>query len=245
MEAKLGRLISKIVNITSLSKPQIDEMHNLFCKYFDNASADKFERDLKEKEWVILLTDKKSGRIQGFSTQMVVDVIVDGLPVKIVFSGDTIIDKEYWGEPTLAKAWLNFFYSLANNSGNKIKLYWFLITMGYKTYRFLPVYFKQFYPCVDKETPLFEKRVIDTIALSKFPNEHNQATGVIKNLSGREILRAGVADINPVKFSNPHVRYFVNNNPEYMKGDELACLALIDKENLKSLAFKVMGSKTN
>jgi hypothetical protein len=49
--------------------------------------------------YVILLPDGES--LCGFSTQVMFDHTVDGKSVKIVFSGDTIIDKNHWGSMAL------------------------------------------------------------------------------------------------------------------------------------------------
>ncbi|MFA6216701.1 MAG: hypothetical protein WDL87_03510 [Candidatus Omnitrophota bacterium] len=238
------RLTGGIIEASELTVEQINEMFSLFCLYFNHVDREQFDRDLQEKNWVIILRDASCGGIKGFSTQMVMDRLVDGVTVKAVFSGDTIIHKDFWGEPALAKVWLNFVCSLAKRYDGT-KLYWFLVAMGYKTYRFLPVYFNEFYPCYDRKTPQFEKNVLDSLAAFKYPFEYNKEAGIIHHASEKETLKAGVADVTPTRMHNPHIDFFVKKNPGYSFGDELACLALINEENLKPVANRVMGAYGN
>lgn len=236
------RLKGDVIEISQLSRGQINEMFNLFCVYFTYVERAKFDMDLQEKDWVIILKDSVSGQIKGFSTQMLMERQANGAAIKAIFSGDTIIHKDFWGEPTLAKVWLNFVWSLARMY-KEAKLYWFLAAMGYKTYRFLPVYFKEFYPCYNKEIPEFEKRLLDSLAFCKYPVEYNKMTGVIQHLSKKETLKPGVADVTAQKLHNPHIDFFIKKNPEYWYGDELACITLVNEENLKPVAYRVMGIK--
>lgn len=234
------RLKGEVLEISQLSADQINEMFDLFCLYYNCVEMTQFDMDLQEKNWVIILKDYTSGKIKGFSTQMIIGREVKGVPIKIIFSGDTIIHKDFWGEPTLAKVWLEFVCSLARIY-NETKLYWLLVAMGYKTYRFLPVYFNEFYPCYNKETPEFEKQVLDNFTVFKYPLEYNKVSGIIQHLSAKETLKPGIADVTAEKLYNPHVDFFVRKNPGYLHGDELACLALINEKNLKPAAYKVMG----
>ena len=48
------------------------------------------------------------------------------------------------------------------------ELYWLLTSKGYKTYRFLPVFFHQFYPCCAAETPALEKELLEGVASQRF-----------------------------------------------------------------------------
>jgi hypothetical protein len=42
-----------------------------------------------------------NGELCGFSTQVVLDVVVDGRSGEAVYSGDTMIDPHYWGDAAL------------------------------------------------------------------------------------------------------------------------------------------------
>ena len=58
--------------------------------------TDIFHRDLNNKDWIILLRDEHD-RLQGFSTLALYETEFNGKPISVVYSGDTIIRREYWG----------------------------------------------------------------------------------------------------------------------------------------------------
>ena len=140
-----GRLVGRVTSPEALSPTQRDRMYSLLAHYFADVTRPHFEHDLAEKEWVILLTDTVSEQIQGFSTLMRLEVTVDGQPVVAFFSGDTIIHQDYWGETALPRLWGRHVFGLAETV-RQARVYWFLISSGYKTYRFLPVFFREFFP---------------------------------------------------------------------------------------------------
>lgn len=232
------RLIGDIQSVGSLTQAQKQRMHELLKTYFEGTNADIFYKDLAEKQWAILLFDPINGSIQGFSTQMLLERVVAGVPIKALFSGDTIINRNYWGENELAKQWLRlgeYLMTLYPQS----RLYWFLISKGYKTYRFLPVYFNKFYPCYNKETPEFERKIIDDLGYFKYPNNYSSKDGVIHFSKDAMRLKKGVADINENRLRNPHIRFFVERNPLYWRGDELVCLANLSYDNFNASVFKM------
>ena len=235
------KLNGQIIKVNDIQETDIDAMFDLMNLYFEGMSRDVFEIDLYEKQWIIILRDCITEEIKGFSTQMIMDKTMEGIPYKIVFSGDTIIHKDYWGELELMRIFSKLiFYLIKRYRG--IKLYWFLISMGYKTYRFLPVFFKDFYPRYDKEIPEHEKKLLDALGYQKYPKEYDNKLGVIKPSNTEVSLRKGVADISERLLKNPHIYYFTKKNPLHYKGYELACIAELTMENLKPTAYKVIMS---
>ena len=130
---------------------------------------------------------------------------VDGRPVKALFSGDTIIDRERWGDHALCHVWGRLALSLIDAHPGA-ELYWFLISQGYKTYRFLPVFFHEFYPRHDRPTPDRVKAVIDALARGRYPEAYDEGNGVIRATPLQCRLRAGLADVTPERLRDPHVR---------------------------------------
>ena len=57
-------------------------------------------------------------------------------------------------------------------------LYWFLISKGYKTYRFLPVFFHEFYPRWDVPTPSWARAMLDAVARALFPEDYDGEKGI-------------------------------------------------------------------
>lgn len=235
-----GRLTGQIELPRRLAETQRTEMYHLLAHYFGNVTRLQFEHDLAEKEWVILLKDAVSGQIQGFSTLKRLQVEVDGRPLVAFFSGDTIIERAYWGEAELPRLWGRHVFNLAVESG-EAEVYWFLISSGYKTYRFLPVFFREFYPSYQRPTPPAIKRRLDALARLKFPSEYDPERGIIR-LAEAAPLRSGVAEITPRRLKDPHVAFFIEANPGHTCGEQLACLAALRHDNLTAAGRRMLAS---
>src|SRR5690348_6703078 len=82
--------------IASCSEGEIETCYQLLCQGFLGISWDDFIRDFQEKDAVILLRkDHNDGEIVGFSTLVVLTLILPGEEIKGVFSGDTFVLPEY------------------------------------------------------------------------------------------------------------------------------------------------------
>lgn len=233
------RLAGQIRSMGELDVEDKDRMFVLFSRYFRDVDRAGFERDLEEKEGCVLLRGGRSGRIQGFSTFVRIEKTVGREHLVSVYSGDTIIDHKYWGETELFRVWGRYVYELSENMPHA-SVYWFLITSGYKTYRFLPIFFREFYPTYTCATPANMQRRLDAFASHKFPTEYDARSGIVR-LAGATPLREGVADVTANRLKDPHVAHFVRTNPGYVNGDNLACLAKIDGANLTSAARRMLG----
>lgn len=234
-----GRLVGRVYTRETLTPAQHNRMYTLLAHYFANVTRPHFEQDLAEKEWIILLTDTTSGQIQGFSTLMRLQIRIDDQPIVAFFSGDTIIQQDYWGEAVLPRLWGRHVFGLAENIP-QARAYWFLISSGYKTYRFLPVFFREFFPTYQSSTPAAIKRVLDALGHLKFPGEYDPESGLIR-FARPSPLRPDVAKITARRLRDPHVAYFVATNPGHDRGDQLACLVELTQANLTAAGRRMLG----
>jgi hypothetical protein len=234
------KLNGQLVAVPTLTAGQRDAMFALMDRHYVNVQRPIFEADLDEKQWMIQVCESVGGALCGFSTQRLVAVEAEGRPIKALFSGDTIIDREYWGDPALVHIWGRLALSLMDAHADA-ELYWFLISKGYKTYRFLPVFFHEFYPRYDRPTPTWAQSAIDALARSRYPDEYDAAAGVIRASPWQYRLRAGIADLTDERLADPHVRFFQTRNPGHVRGDELCCLAPLTRANFTRAAYRVIG----
>ncbi len=234
-------LEGRIDEIESLDRDEIEAMYELMTRHYANVQRSVFDADLLEKRWTIRLVDEGSGQLLGFSTQMLLAARVAGRPIRALFSGDTIVDRQHWGTTALALAWGRLAFSIIQQHSGE-DLYWFLISQGYRTYRFLPVYFREFYPRCDVTTPDWAREVIDALATAKFPKTYDRRAGVVRASSASYQLRAGLADLTGDRLKDSEVRYFLECNPGYERGDELCCLAPLTHENFSRVAQRLIRS---
>lgn len=221
---------------------QRTRMAELLNQFFENVTLPQFNGDLDEKEWVFVFTDQ-AGVIWGFSTLARMDLLVDGCPVVAVFSGDTIIHPDYWHELELPKIWGAHVFALADEvhaTQPDAKVYWFLISSGYKTYRFLPVFFTDFFPTYRQPTPHHIQRTLDALAHHRFGDQYNPATGIIR-FQEASPLRPGVAEVDAARLRNQDIAFFVARNPGYVQADQLACLVEIQRQNLTPAGRRMLG----
>ena len=224
-----------ITPVTELSEKHVRDMLRIMQAYYCNVSPYQFVEDLEEKDWVILLWE--SGCIRGFSTQMLFDHDFDGHWIQVIFSGDTIIEENYRGSLVLPVAWGRLMLSILSDHPER-ELYWLLISKGYKTYRFLPVFFREFYPSCMKETPTFEKALLCSLGRRKFGDRFDSELGIIRVSKGAQYLRPGVADITEMRRRDKHIAFFEKANPGHAKGDELVCIARCHENNLKPFILR-------
>ena len=215
-------------------------MYAALRRYHANVSRPRFERDLAEKDLAFLLLEAASGEIRGFSTLMQIRTTVDGQPLVAFFSGDTLIDRAYWGETVIPRLWARQVFQLAE-AIRDVPTYWYLISSGYKTYRFLPVFFREFYPTYQRPTPPPVKRLLDMLGEQKFGPQYDPRRGIIRFVDATP-LRPGVADLTERRLRDPHVAFFVSANPGHVQGDELACLAELSRDNLTPAGRRMLGN---
>jgi hypothetical protein len=224
------RLSGAVRAVSALSADEREQMYALMDRHFLAMSRDGFAADLAEKSSLILIHAVASGDLVGFSTLTRLDSCDQAGPVCAFFSGDTIIDRAYWGSPLLAQLWAQHVFDLAAQAATP-RVYWFLICSGYKTYRFLPLFFRTFYPTYACPTPPEIGRLIDHLASLKFPHEYCPASGIVR-LARPTPLRAEVAPLTAERCRDPHIAFFAEVNPGHAEGDELVCLAELSHANL-------------
>ena len=228
------RLAGEIVARAELDIDDRDQMYDVLCRHFSGTERSRFESDLAEKEQVIVLRDREAGLIRGFSTLMRMKAEIDGTEVIAFFSGDTIVDPAYWGDFALSRMWGAAVFGEADRIAAEspaTRVFWFLICSGYKTWRFLPVFFSEYYPNVEKATPSFHRQLLDALGQQKFGDEYIPGAGIVRFLNATP-LRDGVAEITESRLRDPQVAFFVRANPGHADGDELACVAEVSRSNL-------------
>lgn len=228
------KLKGSIVEIKSLSDHDIETMYRLMDTFYDNVTKENFLRDLNKKDYSILLKDEED-YIRGFSTQQIMHIPFEDSVIHGVFSGDTIIHKDYWGSSELFKVFAKFFFQYEEQYGD---FYWFLICKGYKTYRMLPTFFKTFYPNYKEETPKEMKEIMDAFGRFYSPEEYDEGTGVLCYRELKDKLKEHVADINEGRQKDKNIAFFIERNPEYINGNDIVCITKLSKSNLPSRILK-------
>lgn len=233
------RLRSSLLTIDELRAIDCDAMFALMERAYVNVQRKQFDADLQAKEWVIQVRDPVTDDLAGFSTQVVLRAEVEGRLISALFSGDTVVNPQHWGDVALAREWGQLAMHLIESNGQQ-PLYWFLTSKGFRTYKYLPLFFREWYPGVDAPTPAREHAVIDALARHVAPFSYDANTQLIRATSAKEYVRAALADPGNRSRADRHVRHFIVRNPGYQRGDELCCLAPLSKANFTAAALRVI-----
>lgn len=222
----------KIINISEHEKNQIVQ---LYLNYYAGSSKKQVLADLENKSEIILMYCGEA--LVGFTTLQFYQTQWQNRPVRIVYSGDTIVDKAHWGQQALTFTCINRM-GKHKNQQPEIPLYWFLIVKGHRTYKFLPAFVKSFYPHWQDHQPVL-KAMADFLAYQKFTDEYNLHTGVIEFSQSHGYLKKQYAIPSDQEKNKPAVKYFLQKNPNYTEGHELVCLCELTYRNLKPLTQRL------
>jgi len=217
--------------IDSVSVAHIRQMYALYETYYENTALDIFLSDLSKKSGVILVERASDNQLVGFSTQTFFDLKVDGKRVRGIFSGDTVIDKAYWGNNALA----NTFYRRLIIERFKrpfTPFYWFLISKGFKTYLLMTNNFYNYYPNVNGKDDKY-KSITKAYCSALFPESFDADKMLLDFGDDYVRLKETIAEITPeLKSANKHIAFFDKVNPSWRRGTEVPCLAACDYESL-------------
>ena len=229
----MQRLRAHIRPRGELGVRDVRDMHSLYASYYDASSAEQFAKDLAAKDWVIEL--REGAALRGFTTLAATDFAAAGAKRRAIYSGDTIIHHRYWGDQALATAFCRFAGAL-KSSDPGTPLYWFLITKGHRTYRYLGAFSHRYFPNPYGATPAEAQTCLDALARARFGAAYLGARGIVHYEESRGHLKPEWATIRPALLARPEVRFFLERNPRHSQGDELCCLAELAAENLRSYA---------
>jgi len=235
-------LVSSTVATTSLDARTVSDAFALFERAYEGADRARFLTDLAEKQFVILLRDRDNGALKGFSTVLLKE-LPGQRPTIVVFSGDTVIDPDYWGQKQLQIAFARLLASLKLQRPRR-RVFWFLISKGYRTYLLLANAFPLAIPRHDRASDPALEHHLRTLASERFGAQYDPESGVIRYATAHERVRPGLTPVTERHRANAHVRYFVERNPGHADGDELACLAVVRVRDLVRIAARLVLAVT-
>jgi hypothetical protein len=237
-----ARLRATVVAPRELDAATRSAAFALFRAHYEGADQERFERDLADKQRVILLRDRATGALRGFSTVLYRPVRIGTREAMVVFSGDTVIDRSCWGQKILQSAFASLLFRLKLRHPRR-PLYWFLISKGWRTYLLMANAFPRAVPRFDGADAQELRAALNVLATERFGAEYDAAAGVIRYATPHERVRDGVAPVDASVLANPHVRFFVERNPGHADGEELACLAQVRLRDLARVASRIAGAR--
>ena len=151
-------LTTRYHKVDTLTVQDITRMHELFQENYAFSPLSTFISDMEKKDGVFVVREKETQRIVGFSTLGIYQFKLGGRKAIGLFSGDTILERTYWGSRSLSQAIaLKMFWESCKHPFTA--QYWTLLSKGYKTYLLITNNFKEFYPNRKGNSPKLEAMV--------------------------------------------------------------------------------------
>jgi hypothetical protein len=232
---------TSLISVDRLTISDRQGMYLLLQNNFQGITWESFNLDLARKNWVLLLKDQTSDNLKGFSTLLLSQKSFNRELINVIYSGDTIVDPTAWSTITLPRSWITA-VNFLRQSYSDYKLYWLLICSGFRTYRFLPTFWRNFYPCYHVPTPDIIKELMIYLAQEYYGNYYDQNLGIVR-FTQPQILRSGLIEIPAGRKNNPHIQFFEQKNPHYYLGDELVCFTEISYDNLTDAGKRMWESE--
>jgi hypothetical protein len=228
---------ARFASVSSLEPDIRAQMARLYLASYDGSSHAIFFADLAAKDEVLLLY--AADELIGFTTLRTFDYQWEGRTVRVVYSGDTIVERAHWGQQALAFAWISRMGAIKRERPDT-PLFWMLLVKGHRTFRYLPVFGKSFYPhwSIDRSDL---KPLTDALAKEMFASDYNPATGVVEFAESRGHLKPHLALPTAGELERDGVRFFLERNPGFQRGHELVCLCEVEEHNMKPLTLRLFG----
>ncbi len=233
----------QLIALSVLDKSQIERMFFLMSEHYDCVTKELFLHDLSNKQWIGLLKDHRE-QIQGFTTFVINPKNCNAPSYNIVFSGDTIISRDYWGTSELVRGTAYTFGRMLAMNPQK-KLYWYLMSKGHRTYMYLPLFFRRFYPSFDPERHFDYLDIANQCSKILYPAAWDASKGVVIFPEKHGQLKPELAQGALEKKSHSHVQFFLEKNPDFGQGDELICITELHPDNALGIVrdYMLQGMK--
>ena len=221
------RLHAYVCKTKLLDEVSVNELYT-FLKgmLHTDVTINEFHKVLLDYKMALMCRERTDGSLRGVMLLSVDKKEKDGKPYTLIRLGLSFFQNYYRGGPLL-------YYILAYHVLKE--LFWHPQTplyltgkaFSYKSYVAFAHSVEQLYPRYDAETPPFEKSIIDEFAASvKSPSEvYDEETCVLKR--ERTAMKETIAPIVSEDLTDPHIRFFNTQNPDWQKGHQLIMLAKV------------------
>lgn len=224
-----------IVSCAALDDQTRRAMCELYLSSYEATTPELFHADLLGKDEVLLL--HASERLVGFTTLRVFDARWQGQDIRVVYSGDTVVERAHWGQQSLSQHWIRRMGQIKRQHPDK-RLVWLLLVKGHRTYRYLHVFARTFHPREGVHDGDLAA-LADHLARRHWPGDYQPASGLVEFVPSRGQLKQDLADPRPDELLRPGVAYFLQRNPGFRQGHELVCVCDVEEANMKPMTLRL------
>lgn len=223
----MSKIVSSLEPVWSCPPETKQECFELLSRHFACVTWSQFNADFHEKQYVAIL--RKDGFLVGFSTMVTIPITTTkGESLYIAFSGDTAIEFEARNSLGFGITLSSFFRENISTYGDS-KVWYVLISKGWRTYKAMEFMFHSFSPCPSKNISTLEREIAVTFGKNRYPSRLKEENLILQGLHGDQKLKDGSPDLEVP--TTELGLFFKQKNPNFAQGDELICLARLSYDN--------------
>lgn len=228
-----GALDIATVPVARLSSPEWDEVWALAQEFMDT-TREVFEGSLRSKDACVLIRDRVTRALLGIGGIAVHEARHEGRAQRLIFVGNTFFRDGLRGQSLIQR--LGFETFLRTRLKHPLDDIWLCFdTYSYKSYLMLPRNFVTFWPRRDQPTPSWVQELLESFARVHYGGAWDPERGIVRG-DPRRRLREGVASVDEALLTDPDIRFFVEKNPGYARGDQLPVLVPLNASNWMAVA---------
>lgn len=210
-----------------LDAVSVNELYGFLINMMDSdVSIREFHSVLLSYKFAIICRERKDGSLRGVTLMSIDKKEHNGVGYTLIRLGLSFFQNFYRGGPLL-------YFVLTYHAFKEMllhpltPLYVIGKSFSYKSYVAMCHNLSHAYPRYDKETPDFEHELINEYGLSvKSSREvYNAETFVLER--ERTAIKESVAPLSKESLNEPHIKFFVERNPGWMKGHQLIVLSAV------------------
>lgn len=220
MSAKI-RLHVYVCKTDLMDEVSVNELYSFLIKMMDSdVSIKEFHSVLLSYSYAVVCRERKDGSLRGIMLMGVDHNELNGAKYTLIRLGLCFFQNYYRGGPLL-------YYIVAYHIIKELLLHPFtpLYIIGkafsYKSYMVICNTLSRCYPRCDLETTEFARSIINEYGKkAKSLNEVYDADKFVLRRE-RTAMKEGVAFLSVDDLKNPHIKFFVEQNPGWVKGHQL------------------------
>jgi hypothetical protein len=241
----LARLNGRVIDPMDLTTHECTRMYEIATNYWANRTWDAFEESVYSADWIVLVHNAQTNAVEGFMNLLKFQLVVDGQPVTIFFSGLTVVEKAYRQSNVLHQAGAQ--HIMRWSALCTTPVYWAFASLSYHSYHAMPAFVDTFYPNYHTSPSSDMQHVIDTVgsyvAKSVYHSRYDNKRGVITPADPQApvALKSQFADIPVHRLHDLHISFFFRANPGHIRGEMLLCVASLAQSNLTKIGLRMSG----
>ncbi|MCO6487779.1 MAG: hypothetical protein J5I98_05135 [Phaeodactylibacter sp.] len=217
-----------------LSDAVKEEMWAVYRNYY-HYTRDSFMARIAGNNYYSFYT--LNGKIIGFTGLRISRAVIDSKKHLFIYFGQTVIDKAHRGKSLIpvtgARLYLMFWREILSS-----RTFFWADALTYKAYLVFAKSLEEFYPTYQQKNPQHIQKVIDYIGQEHYGKDYNFGLGTV---SKDQVLVNDPCASIPLKYrKDPDIRFYVQANPGYTRGQGLITLAPLSGTNFMKLARRLM-----